>query len=67
MFVSESPADPAVVYLTDVWTSEGAWETATHSPEISACAVGMSMLVAEEPESIHLAPIGGRGLPDVHS
>jgi quinol monooxygenase YgiN len=26
MFVSESPVDPTVVYVTEVWTSEEAWE-----------------------------------------
>ena len=66
MFVSESPVDPTVVYLTEVWTSEEAWETATRSPEISAWADGMSTLVADEPESIRLKPIGGKGLPEPH-
>ena len=47
MFVSESPVDRTVVYLTEVWTSEDAWERATRSPEISAWAEGMSILVAE--------------------
>ena len=63
MFVSESPVDHTVVYLTEVWTSEEAWESATRSPEISAWAAGMSTLVAEEPESTRLAPVGGKGLP----
>ena len=66
MFVSESPVDPTVVYVTEVWTSEEAWEKATRSPQISAWAEGMSTLVADEPESIRLEPIGGKGLPEPH-
>jgi quinol monooxygenase YgiN len=64
MFVSQSPVDQTVVYLTEVWTNEEAWEKATRSPEISAWGEGMSMLVAAEPESVRLAPIGGKGLPE---
>lgn len=64
MFVSRSPDDPTVVYVTEVWTNKKAWETATRSPEISAWAEGMSTLVAAEPESILLRPIGGKGLPE---
>jgi quinol monooxygenase YgiN len=67
MVVSESPVDDSVVYLTEVWTSEGAWERAERSPAISAWAKGMSALVAEEPESIRLAPIGGKGLQLTHA
>ena len=67
MFVSESPVDHTVVYLTEVWTSEEAWESATRSPEISAWAAEMSTLIAEEPASTRLAPIGGKGLPEPQS
>jgi quinol monooxygenase YgiN len=64
MFVSESPVDDTTVYLTEIWTSEKAWARATRSSEISAWAEGMSTLVAGEPESIRLVPIGGKGVPE---
>lgn len=66
MFVSTSPVDERVVYLTEVWTSEEAWEEAVGSPETSAWAEGMAALVAERPESIRLTPIGGKGLGEEH-
>lgn len=36
VFVSQSPDDETVVYVTEVWTNEEAWEKATRSPEMSA-------------------------------
>lgn len=64
MFVSRSPDDQTLVYLTEVWTNEEARETATRSPEIGVWAEGMSRLVASEPVTIRLSPIGGKGLPE---
>ncbi|HEX4519765.1 MAG TPA: antibiotic biosynthesis monooxygenase family protein [Gaiellaceae bacterium] len=62
MFVSDSPADDTTVFLTEVWTSEEAWERARRGPEVEAWAEGMQALVAAVPESIRLTPIGGKGL-----
>ncbi len=64
MFVSVSPVDEKLVYLTEVWRSEDAWDAARHTPAITAWAEGMSTLVAEAPESTPLAAIGGKGLAE---
>jgi quinol monooxygenase YgiN len=63
MLVSTSPVNDDVVYLTEVWTSEAAWENARSSPVISEWAKDMPSLVAEPPKSLRLDPVGGKGLP----
>ena len=61
MFVSRSPDDDNVVYLTEVWSSESEWEAARSSPAIAEWAVDMPSLVAEPPQAIRLNPVGGKG------
>ena len=62
MFVSASPGDPDVVYLTEVWTSAEEHERARTSPEIAAWAKSMPPLVAGPPVSTPLDVRGGKGL-----
>ena len=62
MIVSKSLVDNDVVYLTEVWSSESAWEEARRSPAIAEWAKDMPPLVAVAPESVRLDPVGGKGL-----
>jgi quinol monooxygenase YgiN len=64
MIVCKSVADTDAVYLTEVWSSERAWEDARTSPLIAEWAKDMPLLVAEAPQSIRLEPVGGKGLPE---
>jgi quinol monooxygenase YgiN len=61
MIVWKSPDDDDVVYLTEVWSSESEWEQARSSPVIAEWARDMPALVAEDPESVRLDPVGGKG------
>jgi len=62
MLVSTAPDSADVVYLTEVWSSEDAWEQARRSAPIQAWAASMSALVRGPPESIPLEVMGGKGL-----
>jgi quinol monooxygenase YgiN len=62
MLVCTSSREDAVVYLTEVWSSESEWERARTSPVIAEWAKDMPSLVAEAPESVRLDPVGGKGL-----
>ena len=62
MIVCKSLADDDAVYLTEVWSSESAWEEARSSPAIAEWAKDMPSLVAEPPQSLRLDPVGGKGL-----
>jgi quinol monooxygenase YgiN len=64
MFVSKSETEPDVVYLTEVWRSQAAWERAVRSDVIVAWAADMPSLVEGRPETIHLDAIGGKGLSE---
>ena len=62
MLVSTAPDSSDVVYLTEVWSSQAAWELARSSPEIQAWAASMPALVGGRPESTLLDIAGGKGL-----
>ena len=62
MLVSTAPDSADVVYLTEVWSSDYAWEQARRSAPIQAWAAPMPALVSGPPESIPLQVIGGKGL-----
>ncbi len=62
MLVSTAPDSADVVYLTEVWSSETAWERARRSPVIQTWAAAMPALVSGLPESIPLNVVGGKGL-----
>ena len=62
MLVSSAPESDDVVYLTEVWSSEGAWEQTRRSPAVQAWAATMPGLVAGPPDSTALAVIGGKGV-----
>ncbi len=62
MLVSTAPDSADVVYLTEVWSSEDAWERARHSAPIQAWAASMPALVSRPPESVLLEVAGGKGL-----
>jgi quinol monooxygenase YgiN len=64
MMVSRSPVDNDVVYLTEVWSSEEAWEGARHSTAIAEWAREMPSLVAAPPETVRLEPIGMKNQVD---
>jgi quinol monooxygenase YgiN len=62
MLVSTAPDEPDVVYLTEVWSSEDAWEQARGSEVIRAWAASMPALVSGPPDSVPLHVAGGKGL-----
>ena len=62
MIVSTAPDSADVVYLTEVWSSEDAWEQARRSAPIQAWAASMPALVSGPPESTSLQVMGGKGL-----
>ena len=62
MFVSSSPEEDDVVFLTEVWSSAEDHERARDSPEVQDWAESMPSLVAGPPESSLLDPAGGKGL-----
>ena len=62
MLVSTAPDSADVVYLTEVWSSDDAWEQARRSAPVQAWAASMPALVSGPPESIPLDVIGGKGL-----
>jgi quinol monooxygenase YgiN len=62
MIVSKSPVNEDVVFFTEVWSSESAWERARRSARIAQWAQDMPLLVAEPPQSVRLDPLGGKGL-----
>jgi quinol monooxygenase YgiN len=62
MLVSTAPDAPGIVYLTEIWSTEDAWEQARHHPEIQAWAASMPGLVSGPPQSARLEVAGGTGL-----
>ncbi|PZS15470.1 MAG: hypothetical protein DLM57_12720 [Pseudonocardiales bacterium] len=62
MVVSTAPDSADIVYLTEVWSSKDAWESARSSAQIQAWAASMAALVADSPESTPLDVAGGNGL-----
>ena len=62
MLVSTAPDAPDVVYLTEIWSAEDAWEQARRRPEIQAWAASMPGLVGGPPQSARLEIAGGTGL-----
>ena len=62
MLVSTAPDSADVVYLTEVWSSQDAWERARHSAPIQTWAASMPALVSGPPESNPLDVAGGKGL-----
>ena len=62
MLVARPESEENVVYLTEVWSTESAWEEARRSDVITAWAEDMPNLVAEPPVSTRLTQIGGKGI-----
>jgi len=62
MLVCTAPDSADVVYLTEVWSSEDAWNQARRSAPIQAWAASMPALVSGPPESTPLRVMGGKGL-----
>ena len=62
MLAARSASEDDVVYVTEVWSSESAWEEARHSEVITTWAKDMPKLVAEPPASTRLTQIGGKGI-----
>jgi quinol monooxygenase YgiN len=60
MLVSTAPDATDVVYLTEVWSSEEAWERARTSAPIKAWAASMPSLVNRAPETTSLVVAGGK-------
>jgi quinol monooxygenase YgiN len=63
MLVSKSATDEDVVYLTEVWSSETAWDEARQSERITAWSADMPSLVNGPPVTLRLEVVGGKGLP----
>ena len=63
MIVSTAPDSADVVYLTEVWSSEDAWEQARRSPVIQAWAASMSALMGGRPDSVPPTSWAARALP----
>ncbi len=62
MLVSTAPDSADVVYLTEVWSSQDAWEQIRRSPTAQAWAASMPALVSGPPESTPLEVVGGKRL-----
>jgi quinol monooxygenase YgiN len=62
MLVSTEPGTADIVYLTEVWSSEDAWDQARHSAPIQTWATSMPGLAGAPPESTRLDLAGGKGL-----
>jgi quinol monooxygenase YgiN len=62
MLAGISAAEPDVVYLVEVWSSEETWEAARSSEEIARWSDGMAGLVAEPPRSVRLDRVAGKGV-----
>ena len=62
MFVSVSPDEDDVVYLTEIWTSPDEHERARESDEVQAWAADMPSLVDGPPETTPLVLKGGKGV-----
>jgi quinol monooxygenase YgiN len=62
MLVSTAPDSADIVYLTEVWSSDDAWEQARRSAPIQAWAASMPALVSGPPASTPLEVAGGKGL-----
>jgi quinol monooxygenase YgiN len=62
MLVSTAPGSADVLYLTEVWSSQQAWEQARSSPLIQEWAASMPPLVGGPPESVPLEVAGGKGV-----
>lgn len=62
MLVAKTEADDDVVYITEVWVNESAWEQERHSKAVTAWAKDIPKLVAEWPASTRLTRIGGKGV-----
>ncbi len=62
MIVSSAPDSADLVYLTEVWSSKDAWESARRSATIRAWAASMPALVGASPETTPLDVLGGVGL-----
>jgi quinol monooxygenase YgiN len=62
MIISTAPDSANIVYLTEVWSSKDAWESARCSEPIQAWAATMPALVGAPPETTPLDVVGGNGL-----
>lgn len=62
-YVSTSPTDPDAIWVTEVWTSEGASERSLDNDVTRAAIQEILPLLAGRPEKIPLRPLGGKGLP----
>jgi quinol monooxygenase YgiN len=62
MLTGVSVAEPDVVYVFEVWSSEAEWQRARTSDAITAWSKGMPALVAEWPKSVQLDSIDGKGI-----
>ena len=62
MLVSTAPGSADIVYLTEVWSSKDAWDSARRSAPIQAWAASMPALVGGLPETTPLEVVGGKDL-----
>lgn len=61
--VSEDVADPHVIWVTDLWTSEVEHAAALQAPELRPYVEQTLPLLEGLPQQIEVRPVGGRGLP----
>lgn len=62
-FVSEAVADPDVIWVTDLWTSQAEHEQALQNPQLRPFVEKSLPLLEGRPEQIEIRPVGGKGLP----
>lgn len=62
MVAGKSDSEDDVVYVTEVWSNEAAWEKARQGAAIAEWAKGVSALVKEWPASTRLTGVGGKGV-----
>lgn len=62
MLVAQSVNEEDVVYITEVWSDESAWQQARKSQAVADWAKDISPLVTQWPASFRLKLIGGKGI-----
>lgn len=62
--VATDPADPDVVWVTEVWDGADSHKASLSLPEVQAAIAEARPLIAGFDMSVSTEPVGGVGLPD---
>lgn len=61
--VATDPADPDLLWITEVWTSEAAWKASLELAWVKASIERAMPLIAEMGQHTVTIPVAGTGLP----